>query len=181
MPPSKEFLDLVGRMTETHVKKNQDYSGNNDAFFNFDFAAQLVSNFKSPIDQVFVSLIGVKLARLSVLLSGDLHPVNESIDDSFLDGTNYFALWGARRSRDLKPMTPLSHTHSTGVERIGSFHILQSEDKRAAMHEAGFYYRVMEREWYKDKGRDGVAISLSHLAYEQKSLAELNEYIRIYG
>jgi hypothetical protein len=104
MPPSKEFLEIVEKMKEIHVKKNQDYSGDRDSFSNFDFAADLVKHFNHPIDQVFVALIGIKLARLAILLNSGAAPLNESIQDTFIDGPNYFALWGARRSRDFTPI-----------------------------------------------------------------------------
>lgn len=99
MPPSEKFLELIERMKEIHVRKNSDYSGDNDPFYNFDFTSSLVSRFSNPVDQTFVSLIGIKLARLSVLLNSDKTPLNESIEDSFIDIANYCILWGARRTK----------------------------------------------------------------------------------
>ncbi len=92
--PSKHFHDLLEQMKTIHDKKSHDYSADSDPFSNFKFAASIVEHFSSPIDQVFAGIIGIKLARLSQLLSGK-EALNESTDDSFVDGTNYFALWGA--------------------------------------------------------------------------------------
>ena len=99
--PSKEFLELAEKMKEIHIKKSADYA-NENAFSNFEFAAELVRHFNNPIDQVFVTLIGVKLARLSVLLNSGKTPQNESVLDTFIDGPNYFALWGAYHVREKK-------------------------------------------------------------------------------
>lgn len=138
MPPSKEFLDLIGKMQEIHVKKNKDYSGDNDAFFNFDFTAKLVAYYKSPIDQVFVSLIGIKLARLSVLLDGNASVNNEPIEDSFLDAANYMTLWGARRSRDFKPKenTPITTDYL---------------DNKSLMLSNGFVFNNAHGKWYNSR------------------------------
>lgn len=97
MAPSKEFMEIVDKMKEIHVQKNNDYATESDPLSNFKFAAELVKHFSNPTDQVFVSLIGIKLARLSVLLTSGKTPNNESIADSFIDLANYSALWGAAR------------------------------------------------------------------------------------
>lgn len=81
-------------MKEIHDKKSHDYAKDNDALSNFKFSAEIVKQFSNPIDQVFAGIIGIKLARLSELLNGKT-PQNESIDDTFVDASNYFALWGS--------------------------------------------------------------------------------------
>jgi hypothetical protein len=63
---------------------------------NFERAAALASWFPAAIDKPYVVLIGVKLARLAALLDAKT-PNNESIEDTFVDLTNYCALWGSRR------------------------------------------------------------------------------------
>jgi hypothetical protein len=64
---------------------------------NFERCEDLVGWFKHDVDKVYVTLIGVKLARLATLLSKTGEPNNESILDSFKDLINYCALWGSRR------------------------------------------------------------------------------------
>lgn len=96
--------DILKQAMALQDSKGEDYCDdvNADQFQNFNRAAFIVSWFKNPRDQVFACMIAIKLARLAVLLNkADADPKskpnNESIKDSFLDGTNYFALWGGRR------------------------------------------------------------------------------------
>jgi hypothetical protein len=93
MPAVPGFLELLKKMEVIHLKKNDDYAANNNAFENFTRSAELVSWFTKDIDRVFVTLIGTKLARLATLLNKGGQPNNESIEDSFLDLTTYCALW----------------------------------------------------------------------------------------
>lgn len=78
--------------------KGHDYTTNPDEnqFENFERVASVVSWFKNPQDQVFVSLLMTKIARLAVLLDAK-KPKHESIEDTFIDLTNYSALWGGKR------------------------------------------------------------------------------------
>jgi hypothetical protein len=105
MPLNPEFVAMLDRMKETHVKKNDDYSavGPDE---NFTRAAELISWFNNNADKTFVNHIATKLARLSTLLNSDKAPNNESLDDSFLDLANYCVLWFAnwkRREPSLRP------------------------------------------------------------------------------
>ena len=93
--PSKEFTQILQKMQEIHNRKNHDYSNDSNPFSNFDITSELVQHFKKPIDQTFIGIIGIKLARLAELLSTDKIPNNESIDDTFIDLANYCVLWGA--------------------------------------------------------------------------------------
>lgn len=86
---------MLDQMRSIHNKKSHDYSNDKDSFSNFKQAAELCKHFTNPIDQVFVSIIGIKFARLAELLSSGKTPNNESVDDSFVDLANYCALWGA--------------------------------------------------------------------------------------
>lgn len=88
------FHELIQKCITTHNKKNHDYAKEDNPHSNFEIVAELVKHFKNPIDQVYVTLIGVKLARMSELLNGK-EPNNESIEDTYVDLTNYSALWGA--------------------------------------------------------------------------------------
>lgn len=96
---SPDYNYIVEQMMKIHERKNHDYSNEENPFANFDIAAQLVAHFKDPADQVFVTLIGVKIARLAELLNTGKEPLNEPTEDSFIDGPNYFALWGGHRRR----------------------------------------------------------------------------------
>ncbi len=96
-----EFLELLEKVKSTHESKSHDYSKNDNVFSNFEYAAKVSEAFTDPVDRVFATLIGVKLARLAELLSGKT-PKNESVDDSFLDGTCYFAIWGSYRAKMAK-------------------------------------------------------------------------------
>jgi hypothetical protein len=98
---SPEFIDLMNRCIETHYKKNHDYASESNPFQNFERTAIIVSWFSKPIDQVFATLVGTKLSRIAELANGTV-PANESLDDSFMDGTNYFGLWGAYHIKSRK-------------------------------------------------------------------------------
>jgi hypothetical protein len=91
---SQVFIKLMERAIQTHIKKSHDYAQEGSPFSNFDRAALIASWFNSDKDKTFANLIGVKLARLAELLNGKT-PLNESIDDNFMDATNYMGLWGA--------------------------------------------------------------------------------------
>lgn len=86
-------------------KKNQDYTDGTGMYQNFERSSQLISWFENDIDRAFVALIGTKLARLAALLNEDRVPNNESIEDSFIDLTNYCALWGGKRAEDARNKT----------------------------------------------------------------------------
>lgn len=86
------FKDFCQRMINIHEKKAHDYSKEGDRFSNFKRAAEIASWFNDPVDKVFATMIGIKLARLAELLNGKT-PKNESTDDTFLDCCTYMAIW----------------------------------------------------------------------------------------
>ncbi len=92
MPTIPGMIDTFDKLKELHRKKNDDYAGTNGPFFNFKFAQDLIGYFRADRDKIFVTQIGIKLARLSVLLDSR-EPKNESIEDSFDDLINYCAIW----------------------------------------------------------------------------------------
>lgn len=96
----KFFEEYSKKQSETILKKGNDYS-NEDRLSNFKQVAQIIG-----IDprQVCLCLIGVKIARLTQLFSGKT-PNNESIDDSILDGANYFILLAMLQS-EVEPNLP---------------------------------------------------------------------------
>ncbi len=86
------FEKLLEEARLIHDKKSHDYASDEDRFSNFTRAAEIVSWFKNPIDQVFACMIGIKIARLAELRNGK-NPNNESIRDSHLDLFVYSGLW----------------------------------------------------------------------------------------
>jgi len=93
MPLIPGMIDTFDKLKELHKKKNDDYAGQNGPFFNFKFTEWLLGHFKYDRDKVYVNQIGIKLARLSVLLGQNGEARNESIEDSFDDLINYCAIW----------------------------------------------------------------------------------------
>ncbi len=92
-----QFTSLLEQMKAIHIKKNQDYAQDSNPYSNFEIAGDLAKPFTNPVDIAFATLIGVKIARLQVLLTSDRPPNNESIDDTFLDLATYTALWASYR------------------------------------------------------------------------------------
>jgi len=82
------FHKLLDELKIIHDKKSQDYA-NDNVFSNFEFAAEVA---KCSVDQAFLVLIGVKIARLHELVLSEKKPNNESVMDTFYDLTNYCAI-----------------------------------------------------------------------------------------
>lgn len=93
---AEHILDTARRLLKS---KGDDYTEDREKnqFGNFDRVAVIASWFKNPTDLPYAVLIATKLARLAALLNTDKTPNNESILDTFVDGANYFALWGGKR------------------------------------------------------------------------------------
>lgn len=89
------FDAQLARMAEIHNRKSHDYARDDNAFSNFEFAAQVSEHFTEPIDRVFATMIGIKLARIAELTSAGKDPQNESIRDTFDDLATYAALWAS--------------------------------------------------------------------------------------
>jgi hypothetical protein len=87
------FSAALHRMEEVHNAKSHDYATDDNRYANFEFAEALVERFGDPHDQVFATMVGIKIARLGELLGRGKTPKHESIDDSFLDLANYAVLW----------------------------------------------------------------------------------------
>lgn len=92
MPIIPNFIDTLNKAISLHKKKNDDYSGDFGAFFNFEFCEYVSSLFKSSRDKVYAVFIAVKLARLAVILTAN-KVNNESIEDSFDDMIVYATIW----------------------------------------------------------------------------------------
>lgn len=95
MPRNPKFEALLDEMREVHESKNRDYASDENPYSNFEVAARIAGLFPDPIDQVFATLVGVKLARLAELKGKGKMPNNESIADTQLDLAVYAALWAS--------------------------------------------------------------------------------------
>ncbi len=91
MIPHRNFSDLLNEMKEMHEKKGHDYAREGNPFSNFEFAADFSAHFTHPIDRIFASIIGIKIARIIELQNKTA--VNESILDTYKDLTIYMGLW----------------------------------------------------------------------------------------
>lgn len=104
--PNQDFLEILERSKEIHLKKSQDYTTNTEEnpHENFERATLIASWFPDEYKS-FAVLIGTKLARLASLLTKEKQlgytPNNESTDDSFLDCLTYvglfFSFWKSKR------------------------------------------------------------------------------------
>lgn len=93
MPLIPGFIDSMDKYKDIHRKKNDDYSGDKGAFFNFEFCESIANLFTNTADKVYAVFVAVKLARLAVLLSKTDDPKNEPIEDSFDDLIVYATIW----------------------------------------------------------------------------------------
>ncbi len=88
--------DILKRSIAIHLKKRQDYTSNPDENPNENMErANIIASWFPEEYKSFASIIGIKLARLAVLLSNNREPANEPIDDTFLDDITYTAMWYA--------------------------------------------------------------------------------------
>lgn len=104
---SAEFYQLLNKMADVHEKKSNDYANDANPFSNFEFAAQYAG---VSVETVFRVLHGVKEARKRELLTGK-EVKNESLDDTYLDQTNYVGLSAAYRvwaKRNNRPVFPVN-------------------------------------------------------------------------
>jgi len=88
-PRNPHYHKLLDKIRTLHDKKSYDYA-NVNVFSNFEFAAQTA---KCSVDQAFLVLIGVKIARLHELVLSGKTPNNETVMDTYEDLTNYCAIW----------------------------------------------------------------------------------------
>lgn len=79
----------VDHCLEIMARKNHDYSSTQDPFINFKTAAEAAGI--TPA-QAILTLIGMKIARLSQLVGTEKRPLNESVEDSVMDLINYALL-----------------------------------------------------------------------------------------
>jgi hypothetical protein len=84
----EHFTNFTNSMAETIIRKGNDYAGA-DRLSNFKATAEITGT--SPAS-VCLTMIGIKVARLGVLINSGAEPANESVRDSVLDLANYAAL-----------------------------------------------------------------------------------------
>lgn len=109
---NKEFISILDRSKEIHIKKNQDYTSGMNVDENFERIAEIVSWFNNPIDKSFASFIAVKLARIASLLNKSNKPNFESIDDTFIDLVTYAGLWGGNVARRLMSVNEIGYGYT---------------------------------------------------------------------
>lgn len=117
MPAIPGFLESLKQMEAIHRSKNDDYADSSNPLSNFDISSYMLSHFRNPRDQSFVSLISTKLARLSTLLNSGKTPNNESIGDSLIDAANYCLLWKCDIENRVELDEKESYTEQTPYER----------------------------------------------------------------
>jgi len=127
--PSDQFRMILAEMQAIHNKKNKDYSQEGNPFSNFERAAMLASWFDDPVDKVFATLLGVKLARMAELLNGKT-PNNESLSDSFLDHEVYSVIWHAWFLERRVPIEMSLKSIEVNQEKITHYNEMTGEVKR---------------------------------------------------
>ncbi len=80
---------LFDRCIDLMRSKSNDYAEGGDAFLNFKTAAQIAGI--SP-EQTLLTLLGMKMSRLTQLISKGKKAKNESVEDTMLDIINYVVL-----------------------------------------------------------------------------------------
>jgi len=125
--PNLVLHNILDRIRELHDRKSADYADTAEGNFysNFQYAALVSEGFSNPVDRVFATLIGVKLARLQELTKpGRDKPNNESVMDSRMDLATYAAIWLAyHESEDIRtrswepPRKSRNRRRETGIRR----------------------------------------------------------------
>ena len=90
--PNPKFHSLLKKMADMHDKKSADYATDTNYYSNFENAATSAG---IPVDAVFRTMIGIKLARLAELQGKGKTPKNESIMDSLIDLAVYSTLYAS--------------------------------------------------------------------------------------
>ena len=105
--------ELLRQLHELHEVKNADYAHSGNPYSNFEYAAQVAAPFRG-VDAVFATMLGIKLARLGELTEPGRTPKNEALDDTFVDLTNYAAIWTSWRRDQRRLGTPAVGGTPTG-------------------------------------------------------------------
>lgn len=156
--PSKHFAEILKKMQEIHDRKSHDYATEQDPMSNFKRAGEITSWFSNPIDQVFAGIIGIKLARLAELRNGKL-PKNESIQDTFLDLSNYCVLWYCYHE-ELSPFNQIKDKMNEAINQSLSIHLAEDEKNK---EEKGYMGSMNVIKGEGERSGVPVLYSLPHL------------------
>lgn len=132
------FPDALRQMEDTHDAKSYDYAKIENRYSNFEFAAAIADEFPDGPDHVFATMLGIKLARLAELLSEGKTPKHESIEDTFLDLSNYAVLWWTWRAQSIAPK---KDTIATGVpSTVSPQHDFAPSNQKTSPDKSGFNF-----------------------------------------
>jgi hypothetical protein len=97
----QKLNESMGKMLEQCccmlVKKGADY-GNNNFILSAQIASIITGKSLDAVDAAAI-LVGMKLARIGELMGKNKEPMNESLNDSFMDVINYIVLMDRERKR----------------------------------------------------------------------------------
>lgn len=117
---------LFDRCIELMRNKSNDYAEGGDAFLNFKNAAQIAGI--SP-EQTLLTLLGMKISRLTQLVSKGKKAKNESVEDTLLDLINYVVLLRGmikEQENNVPPLgTAVSSEHVLGTYSQSAPNLLQ--------------------------------------------------------
>ena len=108
---------LFDRCVELMRNKSNDYAEGGDAFLNFKTAAQIAGI--SP-EQTLLTLLGMKLSRLTQLVSKGKKAKNESVEDTLLDLINYVVLLRGMIKEQENALPPLGSAASS-EQMLGAY------------------------------------------------------------
>lgn len=95
MSANPRYDALLGVLRDLHDAKAHDYAQAANPYSNFEYAAAVSARFTDPVDRVFATMLGIKLARLAELTSTGKTPQNESLQDTRRDLANYALIWAS--------------------------------------------------------------------------------------
>lgn len=115
MPTIPGVVETYEYLKNLHRSKNDDYAGDKGPFFNFEFAEYVGAIFKGTRDRVYAIMIGIKLARLAIVMYKTAN--HESVEDTFNDLINYACIWKAdymdRNKPSIRSLTEASTIRET--------------------------------------------------------------------
>jgi|SRR5579883_538936 len=118
----RSIEDTFAECLLTMKAKSDDYAEDSDRFSNFRFAAEAAG---VTVEQVFLVLYGIKLARLKNLLLSGAEPNNESIEDTLSDAINYKAI--LRAYRQLKNSKSPEYAYADSTDLLSDEEPLQDD------------------------------------------------------
>lgn len=91
---SDPYLQEINDLLQLHESKKADYANADNQFSNFEASSKYAG---VSVDEAFDVLIGTKIARLQNLKESGKHPMNESVQDTERDLSNYIIIKRAYR------------------------------------------------------------------------------------